>query len=103
MPIVSKVWGQGQLSDSFAAIATMSSEAGVRVGVWFYNTHSSAVTIEVQINADGNDRNFAKFTLNETDWSAMLELPPLMDGDIVKAQCSVDAVCNYVVSGGSST
>jgi len=101
--IVSKTWGDGLLTTSNAAVATMVSEAGVALQMRLFSDHSADVTVTVSINTSGTLRPYVRVGLVAEGGSALVDLPDLADGDSVSALASVGGVVNYVVSGGSQT
>ena len=101
MGIISKSWGDGQVSNSLGAVATIAAnEYGVAVLLELHNTDGSSVTVDVYKNLSGTDRKLRPILI-PAGGSAEFGLGDLPPGTIVKAVATTASVVNYAVTGGS--
>lgn len=102
MGIVSKSWGDAVLSNSLQTIMNVQSESAVAPRLDLHNTDVSLVTVTVYYRLSDTDRVSSKIDLDASG-SAVLKLPDMPAGSLVRAVASIDSVVNYFVTGGSQT
>ena len=103
MAIASKVFNDGQLSDSWAAILTLSGEACVGAVVHFHNTSSTTTAVVwVRANSNSTERNMMRFEI-PPEGCADLTVDSREDGDTVSAMSDLDATVNFEVCGGAQS
>lgn len=102
MGINSKSWGDGQLANTLTTIMQVQSESAVAPRIDLSNTSGAEVTFEVHYRLVDTDRKFVQGTIPANGF-ALVRLPDLPAGAVVKALASAATTVNYAVTGGSQT